>query len=145
NRPRSSHHSTCSAHSPGPEAIGAKQFTFLSARSQSFSRSQPSTSWRAEGSTPCSAAVVLLQVFGDHLGVGFIDRRSEGLNHLGDGRIPNGGRRERGVHQHVVQAVTGRTVPLDLLEPRCLLELNWLLIGRGRRANRCRQGGGNDE
>ena len=43
-----------------------------------------------------SAAVVLLKIVGDGLGVGVADRSAESLDHLGDLGIPHSRTRERG-------------------------------------------------
>jgi hypothetical protein len=55
----------------------------------------------ARGATPLqwSAAVVILQVFGNDLGVGFVDRRAKGLDHLDQRGIPHGRVRKWRVHQ----------------------------------------------
>src|SRR5262245_41497865 len=54
------------------------------------------------------AAVILLQVVRDDLGVGVADRRAECLDHLGDLRIPQGRVGKRRVHRDVIEAVAAR-------------------------------------
>src|ERR1700722_7587803 len=105
---------------------------------------------RRNGELPrpaCNASpshpVIALEIVGDGLGVGLVDRSPEGVDHLGDLRVPAGGVQERRVHRHVVEAVAAGAVALDLVETGARLELNRLLLRRGR-AGRDGGDGGDD-
>src|SRR5262249_4969779 len=79
-----------------------------------------------------SAAVVLLQIVGDGLGVGVADRRAESLDHLGDAGIPHSRTWERRVHLNVVEAVAHGAVVLDHVEAGSFLRLigfSWAMSG----------------
>src|SRR5262249_14652623 len=84
-----------------------------------------------------SAAVVLLQIVGDGLGVGVADRRAESLDHLGDLGIPHNRTWERRVHLNVVEAVARGAVLLDHVEAGSFFEINRLLFGAEWRCKDC--------
>src|ERR1700688_3150990 len=59
-----------------------------------------------------SHAVIALEIIGDDLGVGLVEGRPEGIDHLGDLRIPAGRVQERRVHRHVVETVAAAAIAL---------------------------------
>src|SRR5262245_37521498 len=87
--------------------------------------------------TKASVAVVPFEVILDGGGVGVFDRRAEGLDHFGHFGIPNGGARKRRVHLNVVEAVTGATIGLHLVQAGRLFELNWLFLGGNWKSDQC--------
>ncbi len=78
-----------------------------------------------------SHTVIFLEIVGDDLGVGLVDWSAEGIDHLDDLRIPPRSIEERGVHDHVIEAVTGAAMRLDLVAPRRIFELDRLLRSCG--------------
>src|SRR5260370_29924105 len=91
---------------------------------------------------PASLPVICLQVIADDLRVGGIDRRPEGVDHLGHLRIPSGGVEKRRVHLDVVEAVADGTVGLDLVDAGGPFELYRLFAGQGCGRNSAAKGGG---
>src|SRR6516165_1323435 len=83
---------------------------------------------RARRARVGSAAVILLEVIRDDLGVGVADRSSERLDHLGDLGVPQSGVGKRRVHHDVIEAVATGAVAFDLVEARRLLQLHRFLL-----------------
>lgn len=70
--------------------------------------------WRvSERSDP----VIFLEIVGEGLGVGMVDRSTEGVTHFGDLGIPSGCIQERRVHRYVIEAMAGAAIRLDFIEP----------------------------
>src|SRR6516165_708538 len=67
-----------------------------------------------------SAAVVRLQIVGDHLGISFADRRAERPDHLGDLGVPQSRVWKRRIHHDVIETVATGAVAFDLVETRRL-------------------------
>src|SRR5262249_299148 len=68
---------------------------------------------------PCNGglrAVVLLQVFRDHLGVGFVDWGAKYLDHLADLRIPARSVQEWRVHRDIGKRVAGLAIGLHPID-----------------------------
>src|SRR5262249_5884246 len=81
-----------------------------------------------------SGAVVFLQIVGDCLCVGIVNRRAISLDHFRDLGIPKGSVGEGGIHRDVVEAVARLAMSLQLLKTRRFFQLNRLFVGiRGKR------------
>src|SRR5260370_34303210 len=91
---------------------------------------------------PASLPVICLQVVADDLRVAGIDRRPEGVDHLGHLGIPSGAVEKRRVHLDVVEAVADGAVGLDLVDASGPLELYRLFGGQGGRSSWAAKGGG---
>ena len=78
------------------------------------------------------------------LGIGGVDGRPEGVDHLGDFGVPQGSVGERRIHRDVGQAVTGLAVGLDFFDARRFFELDRFVVGAGNGRRDGESGGDGD-